>query len=196
AGVQEQEDLRTAFKTAVALVRSLLGQHAFRRFYRGTEKDRGGYWEPKKFNASLYDILMWSFADKDKNQVMANLDAIREALIVLMTEDQAFIDAILLSTSSVKMVNTRFDAWRQALNAILAASQKQPRCFSRALKKELYDANPTCALCKQSIADLDDAAVDHIEQYWLGGKTIPENARLTQRYCNWSRPRKEPVPPK
>ncbi len=191
ASGQEQEELRVAFKTAVTLVRSLLGQNAFRRFYRGTDKTPDGRWEAKKFNASLYDILMWSFAGKDKNQVMANLDAIREALIALMTEDQSFIEAIELSTSAVRMVQTRFDTWRQALDAILATSAKQPRTFSRALKQELYDANPTCALCQQFIADLDDAAVDHVEQYWLGGKTIPENARLAHRYCNWSRPRKE-----
>jgi hypothetical protein len=187
-----QEELRSAFKTAVTLVRSLLGQHAFRRYYRGDEKAPGGRWEPRQFNASLYDILMWSLADKDKNQMMANLDAIREALIVLMTEDQPFIDAILLSTSSTKMVKVRFDVWRRTLDAILDTSSKQPRTFSRALKQALYDANASCALCNQFIADLDDAAVDHIEQYWLGGKTIPENARLAHRCCNWSRPRKEP----
>src|SRR5262249_7782733 len=130
-----------------------------------------------------------------KNQVMANLDAIREALIVLMTEDEAFIAAIELSTSSSKMVKTRFDAWRQALDAIVDTSAKQPRTFSRALKQGLYDANPTCTLCNQHIADVDDAAVDHIKQYWLGGKTIPENARLAHRFCNWSRPRKEPSSP-
>jgi 5-methylcytosine-specific restriction endonuclease McrA len=191
AGDQEQEELRTAFKTAVTLVRSLLGPHAFRRFYRGTEENPAGYWEPKKFNASLYDILMGSFADKDKNQVMANLDAIREALIVLMTEDQSFVEAIELSTSSVKMVTRRFDIWRRALGDILEKSTKQPRTFSREQKQALHAANPTCAICKQHIADLDDAAVDHIEQYWLGGKTIPENARLAHRYCNSSRPRKE-----
>jgi len=39
------------------------------------------------------------------------------------------------------------------------------------------------------IRGIDDAAVDHIEQYWLGGKTIPENARLAHRYCNMARPR-------
>ncbi len=199
ASNQERADLRSAFKTAVSLVRSLLGQHAFRRFKRGTDKARGGNWEPKQFNASLFDILMWSFADKDKNQVMANLDAIREALIVLMTEDDSFVEAIELSTSSVKMVKTRFDAWRQALEAILNTA-KQPRVFTRAFKQALFDADPTCALCNQRIAVIDDAAVDHIEQYWLGGKTIPQNARLAHRYCNWSRPRKEsvaaePVPP-
>ncbi|HLW67342.1 MAG TPA: HNH endonuclease signature motif containing protein, partial [Gemmataceae bacterium] len=188
---KQLEELRTAFKTAAKLVRSLLGAHAFRRFYRGSEKSPNGHWEPKKFNASLFDILMCQFADKDKNQVMANLDAIREALIDLMSNDQLFIESIELSTSSAKMVKTRFDAWRKALEGILAAADKQPRTFSRALKQGLYTNNPTCGLCGQHIAELDDAAVDHIEQYWLGGKTIPENARLAHRYCNGARPRKE-----
>jgi hypothetical protein len=91
------------------------------------------------------------------------------------------------------MVTARFDAWRRALDAILDASPKQPRTFSRELKQALYDANPTCAICGQHIAEVDDEAVDHVEQYWLGGKTIPENARLTHRFCNWSRRRKEPT---
>jgi len=80
----------------------------------------------------------------DKNQVMANLDAIREALIVLMTEDGEFIESIELSTSSVRMVHRRFDKWRMTLDNVLAQTRKQPRCFSRELKKELHDANPTC----------------------------------------------------
>jgi hypothetical protein len=134
---------------------------------------------------------MWSFADKDKNQVMARLDAIREALIVCMTTDQAFIDAIELSTSAIRMVTTRFDIWRKALDNILETSPKQPRTFSRVLKEGLFAANPTCAICEQRIGDVDDAAVDHVEQYWVGGRTIPENARLTHRFCNWSRPRVE-----
>lgn len=189
---QDAETLRVAFKTSVTLVRSLLGRNAFKRYYRGTSGETpNGYWEPKKFNASLYDILMWSFADKDKNLVMANLDAIREALIVLMTENQNFIDSIELSTSSLRMVKARFDIWRMALEGILSQAQKQPRCFTRELKQQLWEANPTCRICGQHIADPDDAAVDHIEQYWAGGKTIPENARLTHRYCNWARSRND-----
>jgi hypothetical protein len=189
AGEAEIEELRVAFKTSVKLVRSLLAENAFRRFYRGTEKSPGGRWERKKFNASLFDILMWSLAAHDKNQVMANLDAIREALIVLMTEDQDFIDAIELSTSAAKMVLMRFDKWRAALDAVLRPYPKQPRLFSHALKRGLFQADPTCALCGQHISDIDDAAVDHVHQYWMGGTTIPENARLTHRYCNWARPR-------
>lgn len=185
------EALRAAFKTSVALARSLFGEHAFKRYYRGTDRDAAGRWEPKKFNASLYDIVMWSLADQDKNRVMAHLDAIREALIVMMSDDQGFIDAIELSTSSLKMVTTRFDKWRLALDTVLRDVARQPRTFSRSLKQTLYQTDPTCAICGQHIADLDDAAVDHVQQYWTGGATIPENARLAHRYCNWARPRGE-----
>jgi dissimilatory sulfite reductase (desulfoviridin) alpha/beta subunit len=58
-------------------------------------------------------------------------------------------------------------------------------------KEELYKKNRKCEICGQAIADVDDAAVDHIEQYWAGGKTIPENARLTHRFCNWARPKSD-----
>lgn len=184
----EQEALRRAFKTSVMLNWSLLGSNGFKRYYRGdSAKSPNGRWETKKFNASLFDILMSSFADADKNQVMRNLDAIREALIVLMTENQDFIDAIELSTSSSRMVRKRFDLWRNALDQILAQSPQQPRLFTRDFKLQLYNANPVCGICNNRIAEPDDAAVDHIEMYWLGGRTDPSNARLAHRYCNWSR---------
>jgi hypothetical protein len=187
---RDAAELQVAFKKSASLVWSLLGRNAFKRYYAGEAKSPNGRWETKKFNASLYDVLMGCFANTDKNRVMANLDSIREALIVLMTEDRDFIDAIELSTSSAQAIRARFDKWRLTLDAILAVSEKQPRCFSRDLKAQLYGSNPTCALCAQHIADLDDAAVDHIEMYWLGGKTIPANARLAHRYCNWARPKK------
>lgn len=186
---KQAEELGQAFKNAVTLIRSLLGQNAFKRYYRGDAKSPHGRWETKKFNAALFDVLMYTFANADKNRVMANLDSIREALMVLMTENQDFIDSIELSTSAVRMVRQRFDLWRMTVESILSTTTKQPRCFSRALKLELYKANPTCQICGQQINDADDAALDHIEMYWLGGQTIPENARLTHRYCNWARPK-------
>jgi len=184
-------ELKNAFKNAVTIIKSLLDNHAFKRFYKGDEKNPNGYWEPKKFNASLYDILIYSFAREDKNEVYQNLDSIREALIYLMTNDQDFIDAIELSTSSVQAVTKRFDKWRLTLQDIIGIARKEPRCFSLKLKEELYKNDSTCAICGQKIQDIDDAAIDHIKQYWAGGKTIPENARLTHRYCNWARPRKD-----
>lgn len=188
---KELQDARTAFKNACQIIRSLLDQNAFKRFYKGKEGQPNGYWEPKKFNTSLYDILMYSFAREDKNKVYQNLDTIREALISLMTEDQEFVDSIELSTSSVQAVTTRFDKWRSTLQIILGVQQKEPRCFSYKLKEEMMASNPTCAICEQRIASIDDSAIDHVKQYWMGGKTIPQNARLTHRFCNWSRPRSE-----
>lgn len=190
---KELIELKSAFKNACQIIRSIFDKNAFKRYYKGKPNDPNGYWETKKFNVSLYDILMFSFAKEDKNRVFQNLDSIKEALIHLMTEDQSFIDSIELSTSSVQAITVRFDRWRSALQGILGVGQKEPRCFSYKLKEELMEKDPTCAICGQRISGVDDAALDHIKQYWMGGKTIPENARLTHRYCNWARPRSEVV---
>jgi hypothetical protein len=134
---------------------------------------------------------MYTFAREDKNIVYQNLDAIREVLIYLMTENEEFIASIELSTSSLQAVTKRFDLWRLSLQEIIGLGKKEARCFSLQLKQVLFNSNSTCAICGQKILEIDDSAIDHIKQYWTGGKTIPENARLTHRYCNWARPRKE-----
>ncbi|WP_424629712.1 GmrSD restriction endonuclease domain-containing protein [Bradyrhizobium sp. SYSU BS000235] len=189
--IEAADEIRDAFKKACQVTRSMFGEHAFKRFYRGTEKHPDGYWEPKKFNASLFDVVMYTFAREDKNILQQNLDSIREALICLMTENGEFINSIELSTSSYKAVTKRFDLWRNALEKVIGVGRREPRCFSRKLKDELFKKDPTCSLCNQRIADVDDSAVDHIEQYWTGGKTIDENARLTHRYCNCARSRND-----
>jgi hypothetical protein len=188
---EEAQQVRMAFKSACQVIRSMLAKNAFKRFHRGTDKNPSGYWEPKKFNTSLYDILMYTFAREDKNVLYQNLDAIREGLIHLMTENQEFIESIELSTSSLQAVTKRFDLWRMALQDVIGVGRREPRCFSRQIKEALFNLDCTCAICGQRILDIDDSAVDHIKQYWTGGKTIPENARLVHRYCNWARPRRD-----
>lgn len=189
---EDAAKLRTAFKNALALIRSLLGsQNAFKRYYPGDSKNPNGSWEPKKFNASLFDVLMGVFWDKDKNQVMAALDPLREGWLDIMAANAEFRESIERSTSSQDMVRRRFDLTRLLVEGVLREYRVQPRCFTRELKKVLFEANPTCAICNQGITEVDDAAVDHIEQYWRGGKTIPENARLTHRYCNMARSRND-----
>ena len=188
---QQAKEFEEAFKKAASLVRSMLGTHAFKRFYCGTADSPNGRWEPKKFNSSLYDVLMWSMARADKNLIMRHLDAVREAYIDLLTNDDSFIESIQLSTSSVQAVKTRFRAWDDRLLAVLSGAGSEPRCFTLAVKQELFDADPTCGLCDNRIQDIDDAAVDHIDQYWRGGQTIPENARLAHRYCNLARSKKD-----
>ena len=184
---EDAEDLRDAFKKSVQIVKSLFGENAFKRFHVGNEADPKGEWERKKFNFSLYDVWMGIFWDKDKNQVIHALDSLREALIDLMVSNVAFNDAILIGTSDIKKVRTRFDIARKTVDDILSNYERQPRCFPLEQKLELFKNNPTCTICGQGIQHIDDAAVDHIQQYWRGGQTIPENARLTHRYCNLAR---------
>src|SRR5690606_1363341 len=108
----DAERLREAFKSACHITRSMLGKNAFKRFHRGTAERPNGYWEPTKFNASLYDILMYTFANESKNTIFNKMDAVREALIHLMSESDEFIASIELSTSSTQAVRKRFDMWR------------------------------------------------------------------------------------
>ena len=42
------------------------------------------------------------------------------------------------------------------------------------------------------VSTLALSIIDHFEQYWLGGKTELENARLAHRYCNWARSKHDP----
>jgi hypothetical protein len=135
--------------------------------------------------------MMGVFSNRDKNQVYLALDSLREGIVDLMVSNPEFVDAILFGTSEPGRVRKRFDLARMLVDDILQNHKQQPRCFSRQLKVDLFEKDPTCTICEQQIHLVDDAAVDHIKQYWKGGKTIPENARLTHRYCNLARPRKE-----
>lgn len=185
----DAKKLTAGFKQALSLVNSMLGENAFKRFRPGNTDKSDGYWE-KQFNSSLYDVLMYTLARADRNLVMNNLGKVRDGFIDLMS-DKEFGHSIESSTSATKQVTTRFDKWRAVMGEVLANKRKEPRCFPPEIKKQLYAENPTCGICGNRIEHIDDAAVDHIEQYWLGGKAIPENARLTHRYCNNARPRKE-----
>lgn len=89
------------------------------------------------------------------------------------------------------MVRRRFDLARQWVEGTIREHRPQPRCFTAELKQQLFDTNPKCKLCGNAISGVDDAAVDHIKQYWRGGETIEQNARLTHRYCNSARPRND-----
>ena len=182
--------LKEAFKNALQIIRSMLDKNSFKRFYIGDQSNgSNGYWEQKKFNFSIFDVLMGTLCNVDKNVAFQHLDRIREGFIDLMTTDQDFIKAIQLSTSSIQAVVTRFDKTRLLVQSIVGINTHEPRIFSSAIKQQLFTANQTCAICGQQMQNIDDSAVDHIQQYWTGGKTIPENARLTHRYCNWARPR-------
>ena len=182
------QPLRTAFIGTVNLTRQVLGNNPF-WIYEASEA--GGKWG-RRVNINLYDAVMYGFAKRlhQRAQIVQKGDSIREALINILVNDEKFIDALSVHTSDDVRVKYRVDAWGKELDEILADADNQgPRLFSYELKQELYKANPACGICNQQIHVIDDASVDHVEPYWKGGRTIPENARLTHRYCNLSRGR-------
>src|SRR5690606_35509815 len=100
--------------------------------------------------------------------------------------DDTWVDRVRRATGETSRLKYVFDTWQQRLEKVLAQAEPNDgqRVFSRQLKKELFEAKPSCALCGQRIALMDDAVLDHDAQYWRGGRTIPENAQLTHRLCN------------
>lgn len=184
----ELNQLRDLFEKSIELAWHVFGSHAFRRFTPGTGADRpDGGWDTKRLNVALWDTVLYGLSYYEKPQIVPIADAVREEFIDLLSYDSLFRDYIVTTGDKIDRIQYRADAWRSRLKSVVGDSAPQSRNFSRALKEQLYAREATCQICGQHIHDIDDADVDHIEHYWRGGKTIPENARLTHRFCNQSR---------
>jgi len=184
----ELDKLEAQFKKSVRLIKHIWGKNAFNIYTVDSETKMGGY--SKLFNQGLFQILMYWFIPYSFHDVVPYTDLIREELLNLQIHDIEFIDTLTGSgTNSPFKVRKKFDIWGNTIKGILNYPQNDPRAFSYSLKKKLWDNSNICGICSQRISSIDDAEVDHIICYWRGGKTIPENARLTHRYCNRSRSR-------
>jgi hypothetical protein len=181
--------LRQKFKDSISLTKTIFGKNAFRRFVPGNKDKPDGKWE-KRVNMGLFEVIMCGFSKYRKNQIIPLSDVIREEIIHLMAFNQGFTNSISgTGTTNVDKVINRFKIWDEALQEIVGIPKTENRLFSQEFKKKLFDQNPTCELCGNAILLLEDATIDHIDQYWRGGKTIEDNARLTHVYCNLSRGR-------
>ncbi len=181
--VEKQAEWRGKFLLACDNTFTVFGDKGFRRYRSGTAKDQRGSWEGA-INKALFDCTMFWLARYEKRQIVAAKDAIREGAIHLMASSQPFIDATTLGTSDITRVKTRFEEFRQMLERAIKLPARERRLYSLAEKKELFEADPTCAFCKQRIESLDDAEVDHKKRFADGGETSSDNSRLSHRYCN------------
>ena len=184
-GASKLVEYREAFERAADLAFTVFGDRAFRRYSEGN-KDGAGGWEPA-VNIAVFDAIMWAFSRFEKRRVVPVKDAIRAGLIGLMTSDKRFQDSVTLATADQPKVEYRMKACEAAVREAVELDEPRARLFSYSFKRELFDRNPCCEICGQGIEHLDDAEVDHIEEYAKGGKTAPENARLAHRYCNRAR---------
>ncbi len=180
----ELDNMRVVFKKSIGMAYSVFGKKAFRRFNPGNEEDPNGHWE-RKLNVALWDTILYTFSFYEKSQIVPIADGVREEFLDLMMQDSTFVKYITSTTDKPERVRYRADIWRQRLKTLV--SSPGPRTFSPELKRKLYEDKPICGICDQDIHEIDDAELDHIRHYWRGGKTIPQNARLTHRYCNRAR---------
>ncbi len=186
----EIQELTDVFKKSVDLTKTVFGENAFHRFVAGTSRDPNGHYEDK-MNKGLFDIIMYGFTRYQKNEIVPYSDIIKESMISMMVNDTEFINSISGSgTDKKEKVSLRFRKWLDILDSI-NVNRNEPRTFSWADKKQLYDSNPVCAICGNKIQTIDDAEIDHIEPYSRGGNTTLMNARLVHRYCNRSRSLRE-----
>jgi hypothetical protein len=179
---RELNEMRAVFDKSIEMAYTVFGTNAFRRFNIGKKNSPNGYWETRKLNVALWDTLLYTFSFYDKSQIIPIADSVREEFLDVLTNDDTFTEYITSTTDKPDRIQYRAEAWRQRIQALV--SNREPRTFSLTLKEQLYKSSSTCQICEQRIHDIDNAEVDHIEHYWRGGKTIPENARLTHRYCN------------
>lgn len=184
----QAQQLRDLFRKTVTMVYSVFGDKAFKRFEPGYEGRPSGNWGAEtRINMALFDAVMTSFALYESRDIVPHVDAVREALLDLMATNRTFIDAITLGTSSRDRLLARTQIWNNRLREVLSDPQSEPRLFSRAFRRQLFENDSTCSICGQQISALDDAAVDHLIPYSLGGSTTPANGRLAHRYCNSAR---------
>jgi hypothetical protein len=177
--------MRRTFEEAIQCAWVVFGTKAFRRYSRGDERDPDGKWEARsKINVALWDTILYIFAYYERRQIVPIADAIREEFLDLLASDDIFIDSIGRTTDTPDRVRYRAETWKRRVDGLINAPANETRAFSSALKQRFYDDDPSCAICRQHVQSLDDAEIDHVVHYWRGGRTIPENARLTHRYCN------------
>jgi hypothetical protein len=181
---EKAAEYRKRFRKCVDLCFSIFGENAFRRFKPGDAADHNGAWGKSRINMALFDVQMCCFAAYEASQFQGHYDEVRERLLDMMCNDNEFIGAIELQTSNSDQMKLRFKKWFDALDSILDGSQLNPRVFPYAIKKQLFDKDPACGICRNQILLIEDAEVDHIVPYSKDGPTTFENAQLAHRFCN------------
>lgn len=186
---EKLREYRKVFKHCMKASQTVFGNDGFRLKKEKAGASRSsGEWSTRA-NSNIFQCVATSFASHRLEEITKNADRIYEEYLDLISSDKQWVDCIRRATGEVSRLDYVFETWRRRLGEVLRndGAGGTTRIFSRRLKKELFDQNPTCAICENEIKLLDDAVVDHVEHYWRGGRTLPENARLAHRYCNLER---------
>lgn len=139
-----------------------------------------------KFSGSVYDSIAIACSMFSSNDLMRHSDKIRKRIEEIKENDQKYSDYTYAATGSKERVIGRIMIIYNAIKEITGKNSNSDvdRVFSNQDKKALWHDNYVCSYCGQTILDIDDAEVDHILPYSLGGETVIGNAQLLHRHCN------------
>ncbi len=173
------------FRQTMQNIYIVFGQNAGCLYSTGTE-DRPtteGKWDTR-FSISAFDIQASALIGFTPAKVQAAAEQIREAYIFyLLTNPQVRL-AISRQPAGKAATKLRWFGFKTEVQNILNKVVVESRFFSYEVRRQLYDASPMCAICKNQIHSFDDSTVDHIQPYSKGGKTVLANAQLAHRSCN------------
>lgn len=181
---EEKIRLWNLFKKSMDISKSIFGENVFKACRFKQDKNNNQLVWSHQHSNYLYLILMLGFIDYEMREVIEYSDAIKEAYINLLLNNERFQS----HKHSMDRSNFTYSlkTWKVELQQIVGV-KKSTRSFSQKLKKELWSQDHTCTMCGQEIKTIEDAQIDHHKPYWRGGETIPENARLLHRFCNQSK---------
>lgn len=187
ASNEKIDEYRKVFDRSMKACVTVFGNTAFRLKNEMTKpgSPSAGEWATRP-NAAIFQVIATSFANHDLGRITRAADSIYEEYLDLILTDEQWVDRVRRATGETTRLTSTFNTWQARLASVLEAvpSNDGRRAFSRQLKKEVFDADQTCKLCGNRISLIDDAVLDHDKRYWLGGRTVPENAQLVHRLCN------------
>lgn len=171
---------RELFNGTIDIIKQILGKNAFLQF----DRSRGAYIE--KFSPSIYDSIIIPFSFFKKHELMKHADEIRAKIYDIRENDEEYSNFADRSTTSKSSVVGRIIKVR---DAIYSCTKNQDtdgatRAFSKDVKLQLWHDGYICSFCGNRILSIDDAEVDHIYPFSLGGDTDISNAQLLHRHCN------------
>jgi hypothetical protein len=178
-------ELEILFRQTMQNIYLVFGPNAARLYSTDTEgrQTHTGKWDTN-FSISAFDIQASALIGHTPAKVQVVADQIREAYIFyLLTNPQVGL-AVSRRPADKAATKLRWYGFKNEVQNILTSAVIEPRFFSLGTRKQLYDTNPVCAICKNQIHSFEDCTVDHIQPYNRGGKTILANAQLTHRSCN------------
>lgn len=179
-GEDEIKSAKDKFNNTIDIIKQVLGNNAFMAF------DRNKNTILEKFSGSVYDSIIIPFSYFDKHSLITNADKIREAILKIKMEDEAYREDTYAATGSKVRVVRRIQTIYNLIFSIIGSDTvDNRRLFTEEEKKNLYEASDKkCAICGNLILSIDDCEIDHIIPFAKGGKTELKNAQISHRICN------------